>query len=138
MPKLIYDWKRFWCPWEGRFSLVDEGFLVDPESGLSTFYPSDAVPFESIADKPCLVLLGEPGSGKSTALEHEWASVKAALLGTGDDTLWVDLREYSTDLRLSQKIFAAPKIQNWSRSNHVLHVFFDSLDESLLRIDNIS
>jgi|SRR5271157_2293802 len=138
MPKPIYDWKRFWCRREGRFSLMDDGFLVDPGSELATYYPSDAVAFDSISDKPCLVLLGEPGSGKSTALERECAAVKNALLGTGHDTLWVDLREYSTDQRLSQKVFASPKIQEWCRGTYNLHAFFDSLDESLLRIDNIS
>ena len=138
MPKVIYNWKRFWCPREGRVSLADDGFLVDPDSELAIYHPSDVVSFQSIAPTPCLGLLGEPGSGKSTALEREWTSVRAAISGTEDDTMWVDLREYSSDQRLSQKVFSSPQIQKWRQGAYTLHLFFDSLDESLLRIDNIS
>jgi hypothetical protein len=138
MPNLAYDWKRFWCRREGRYSLSDDGFLVDPESELARYYPTDAVPFESIASSRCLVLLGEPGSGKSTAMQREYASAETANAVTGDYALWVDLREYSTDLRLSDKVFNSLKMQQWRNGTQILRLFLDSLDESLLRIDNIS
>jgi hypothetical protein len=138
MPKPVYDWKRFWCRREGRYSLIDDGFLVDPDSELAKYYPTDAVPFESIASSRCLVLLGEPGSGKSTAMRREYTVAETATAGTGDYALWVDLREYSTDLRLSDKVFNSLKIQEWRNGTQILRLFLDSLDESLLRIDNIS
>src|SRR4029453_16129040 len=100
MAKHIYDWKRFWCPREGHYSLADDGFLVDPESEWARYYAGDVVSFESIEHFQCLVLLGEPGSGKTTTLEREWERIERRLAGTADVVLRFDLREFSTDLRL--------------------------------------
>ena len=61
----LYDWKRFWCLRTGRFDLSDGGYLSDPESQLDTIQNPDTVPFTSMAMTPCLVLLSEPGIGKS-------------------------------------------------------------------------
>ena len=138
MSKRIYNWKRYWCRREGQFWLVDDGFLVDPTSEAARYYKSDVVDFEAIASKPCLVFLGEPGIGKSTALEREYAAVRKTLAGSGDDILRVDLGEFSTDLQLSSKVFGSPKIRTWIPANYILHLFLDSLDESRLWIDNIS
>jgi hypothetical protein len=138
MSKRTYNWKRYWCRREGQFSLADGGFLVDPNSEAARYYKSDVVAFESIASKPCLVLLGEPGIGKSTALDREYASVGRTLSGTGGDILRADLGEYSTDGQLSRKVFGSTEIERWTRGNYNLHLFLDSLDEARLRIDNIS
>lgn len=138
MSKRTYNWKRYWCRREGQFSLADDGFLLDPISEAARYYQSDVVDFESIVSKPCLALLGEPGIGKSTSVEREYAAVRKTLAGGGDDILRVDLGEYSTDGQLSGKVFGSPKIRRWTRGNNILHLFLDSLDESRLRIDNIS
>ncbi len=66
MQELVYPWKRFWCPRGGQISLADDGFLLDRDSEYAKYYSSDVVAFESISDAPCMVLLGEPGIGKST------------------------------------------------------------------------
>ena len=67
-----YNWKRFWCPRDGSIDLSDDGFLCDPETEFFKYVKSDVVSFEEIADKPCLILLGEPGIGKSIALSDEF------------------------------------------------------------------
>jgi hypothetical protein len=138
MARNLYDWKRFWCPREGRFDLADRGFLVDPEDALAWFGRSDVVSFESIADAPCVVLLGEPGIGKSTALELECRAIEKKLAGTGDVLLRVDLREFQTDQRLAARVFTSRQMEDWRQGAGILHLFFDSLDEALLRIDNIA
>jgi hypothetical protein len=138
MPELVYPWKRFWCPRGGQISLADDGFLVDPESEYAKYFASDVVSFDSINDTQCLVLLGEPGIGKSTALMDEFESVRKAVSGSGDSALWFDLRDYSSEDRLERKVFKCDAIRQWRRGQHRLHLFFDSLDEALLRIDNIS
>ena len=83
-----YPWKRFWCPREGEIFLTDRGYLADPDIGGSYCNPL-LVPFETIADEHCLVLLGEPGIGKSTALathilqtkQHGGAEVNCLRMG---------------------------------------------------------
>jgi hypothetical protein len=72
----VYNWKRFWCPREGRIQLDEDGFLLEPESEVAAYYDPGVVPFEKIAALPCLALLGEPGLGKSTARDSEVKSVQ--------------------------------------------------------------
>ncbi len=140
MSKQVHPWKRFWVPREGRFSLADDGFLVDPDSESAAFYEMDVVSFESISHFPCLVLLGEPGSGKSTALDQERSAVEADLATTADRFIYEDLRAFQTDYRLAQKVFGHPELTAWKAkaSTSTLHLFLDSLDEGSLRIGNIA
>ncbi len=138
MDRLVYDWRRFWCLREGRIQLDDDGFLLDPESEAAAYCDPGVVPFERIAALPCLALLGEPGLGKSTTKDREVESVQALALQTGDILISADLREYGTDTRLCQQVFESPKFQEWRHGSRTLHLFLDSLDECLLRMENVS
>ncbi len=73
----VYDWKRFWCSREGSINLSDRGFLVDPDSRYGAQLNPDVVDFPAIANIPCLILLGEPGIGKSCALSTEYERLMA-------------------------------------------------------------
>ncbi len=131
-------WKRLWYPREGQVSLADSGFLLDPESELAKYYQTGVVPFDSICDTKCLVLLGEPGIGKSSALKAEFESAKIAAADKSDRAEWFDLRDFSSEDRLSREILESDEVRKWQSSQEILHLYLDSLDEGLLRIDNIS
>jgi len=45
---------------------------------------------------------------------------------------------YQTDIRLCQAIFDHPIFQAWAKGTHRLHLYLDSLDERLLRIDTLA
>src|SRR5438132_260881 len=93
-----YQWQRFWCPREGQLNLGDDGFLVDPDGEYGSVLNPDVRSFDRIKDTPCLVLLGEPGTGKSTALiEHK--TFTDGLLAGNDTSLWINLRGFQTDAR---------------------------------------
>jgi len=32
MKSKLYNWKRFWCPGTGAFTLDEDGYLRDPDS----------------------------------------------------------------------------------------------------------
>jgi len=138
MLKQVYNWKRFWCSRTGTVNLSDGGYLYDPDSEYGRFYNSDVVPFNTIAKIPCLVLLGEPGIGKSTAMNSQQALIERQVAETGGISLWFNLRAYQTDIRLYQAIFEHPVFRSWLDGEHQLHLFFDSLDECILRIDTIA
>ena len=69
MSKKIYNWKRFWYPRAGSFNLADGGYLYDPDAKFGSVYNPGLGSLEAVADVPCLVLLGEPGIGKTQELE---------------------------------------------------------------------
>lgn len=97
MHSVTYDWTRYWCPREGYYSLEDEGFLYVPVSEYS-FGPTDIQTLEAMAAQPCLVLLGEPGIGKSFATRSEFERLEAATVqGSQDRVLWFDLRTFGTE-----------------------------------------
>ena len=73
----VYNWKRFWCPREGNINLMDGGYLSDPDAEFGHIYNPDVVPFSAMAETPCLALPGEPGTGKSFAMESERSAIKA-------------------------------------------------------------
>jgi len=133
-----YPWKRFWCPSSGSFSLADDGYLVDPEGGYAKAVGSDVIPFQNIADVPCLTLLGEPGIGKSTAIEQDYRFVQAQVAADGDATFFSDLGEYGDESRLVRDVFASETVRSWLEGHHVLHLFLDSLDECRMDIPNVA
>ena len=128
-----YPWRRFWCPWEGNLDLGDGGYLVDPEGPFAKYIRSDLRPFEEISGLRCLALLGEPGIGKTTALEAEWQKIRAG----GDETLWMNLGGYGSDERLARRLFGGQEFLAWKGGDHRLHLFLDGLDECRLLMANV-
>ncbi len=133
-----YRWKRFWCPRDGVINLSDGGFLFDPEAEYSSYLARDVVPFEQIAHQPCLALLGEPGIGKSTAMEDLRDTLQQSLAEAGEELLYINLNEYGDESRLIRDVFESQIFVTWTKEQHVLHLFLDSLDECSLRITQVA
>src|SRR5665647_975682 len=138
MATRAFRWKRFWCERSGQFNFSSDGYLADPEGEFGSYYNPNAVPFNAISGATCLALLGEPGIGKSRAMEQEWRAVDAKVKARGDDTLWIDLRSFGEESRLVDKLFESASFTAWKQGQHRLHLFLDSLDECLLRIDTVA
>ncbi|MFP5272354.1 NACHT domain-containing protein [Coleofasciculus sp.] len=137
MSERNYDWKRFWCPRSGYIDLSDRGYLVDPESEWGQHYNTNLVTLEAIADIPCLVLLGEPGIGKS----QEMKNLRRYTEGTTNQThkvLALNLQAYGSEERLVRNLFESRRFTDWINGTHRLYVFLDSLDEGLLRIETLA
>lgn len=111
-----------------------DGFLEDPESEYGRFTNSDVVPFSAISHIPCLVLLGEPGIGKTTAVKEAYEQVRDQVPKSEDTCLWFSLGDYGSDKDLCDAIFRNETFTSWLHGNHKLHLFLDSLDEGLLSI----
>ena len=63
--------------------------------------------------------------------------IDAQVTEAGDVSQWVDLRAFQTDARLVKAVFEDPVFLDWQKGRHRLHLFLDSLDECLLRIDSV-
>jgi predicted NACHT family NTPase len=114
--------------------LSDQGFLYDPDSERGHSLNPNLVAFSQLASKPCLALLGEPGIGKTWALNAEKAMVKESIARDGGDMLWLDLKSFGSEDRLWRRVFEGEEFNKWRKADYILHVFLDSLDECLLRI----
>ncbi len=120
MSQQVYRWKRFWCP---RYPDSDRGQNPKPVS------------FEKIAHLPCLVLLGEAGTGKTTAIETTHQEVFEQTKNSKDVCLRLfRLGNYSSDTELCNAIFRHEAFKAWRQGTYKLHLFLDSLDEDLLSI----
>lgn len=133
-----YPWKRFWCPRDGKMNLSDGGFLYDPESKYADFIQPDVVPFEKIAHIPCLALLGEPGIGKSTAMEDIRLSLQGLVESSDDSLLFINLNEYGNESRLIRDLFECDEFITWRTNNNTLHLLLDSLDECRIQIPQVA
>lgn len=128
-----FPWKRFWLERGGPVSFLDQGFMYDPEAlggrdinpGLATLTIKEG--------KSCTVLLGEPGMGKSSEIQ-----LLAKQVASADVLLFIDLRSFGEESRLISSVFGGQKLLNWKEGQETLHLFFDSLDECLLRIDTVA
>jgi predicted NACHT family NTPase len=133
----VYNWKRFCSPRTGNINLSDGGYLYDPDSEYGSIYNPDVIHFEALAKKSCLVLLGEPGTGKTYALK-EAKDVIEARANESDLTLCLDLGRSRSEDKLVRDIFEHETFISWKNDgSKLLYLFLDSLDECILRIDTI-
>ena len=135
--KNAFDWRRFWCPRDGNISLSDRGFLADPEGPAGKFANPDLLTFEGFEKSQCVTLLGEPGIGKTWTLQREIAKMQNSV-GAVAKSFYLDLHSFTTDSRLMECLFDSEEFRSWRNGDWVLHVFLDSLDECLLRIENVA
>jgi hypothetical protein len=131
-----FDWKRFWCPRGEAIRLADQGFLSDPNTEWGKALNPSLIPFDQLADIPCLALLGEPGIGKSWAIRHDIASGEAP--AENEISIHLDLRSFGSEDRLVSRLFESAEWETWRSGGQRLSLFLDSLDECLLRIDNVA
>ena len=132
-----FQWQRFWCPRTGTYSLADAGYLLDPlrvKHLLSVLPPSDAVPFSAIEATQCLILLGEPGIGKSDAMREVQLAPAAIVSGIAYERIVLDLKDFGSEDRLSAKLFGHSAFQAWANHGSPMELCLDSLDECLLRV----
>ena len=132
-----FNWQRLWVVRGGRVSLADGGFPYLASFPWDKSRP-EVVPYESIASIPCLVLLGEPGMGKSHAIGAAVKAAHASMKATKVKPLFLDLKSYGNEERLRKDLFGSPEFRGWSNGEFQLHLFLDSLDEALLNQQTIA
>ena len=125
--------ERFWLPPGTPLPLIDRGFMPDPADPSTAPWIPEARTFGEIDHVGCLILVGEPGLGKSTALERE-ADRKAA---AGAFVHPVDLSSTRDETVLRSMIFTGPAWDRWAHGEGQLHLFLDALDFALIRLDTV-
>nr|WP_271212524.1 hypothetical protein [Rhodococcus wratislaviensis]GLK39070.1 hypothetical protein GCM10017611_59400 [Rhodococcus wratislaviensis] len=130
----IVSVERLWIPLGDTYSVGQAGWLYHPTGDGMFVHTSRAVPLTSLVSNRCLVLLGEPGMGKSSTLKSHASLVES---GNDVDEMRVDLANFSSEERLTRKVLDGPKITRWRNGNGHLCLTLDSFDEAHSRIDNL-
>ena len=129
--------RRFVCPRTGSVSFTDGGYLADPEGPYGRFRNPDLCSLEETMASRCVVLLGEPGLGKSTAFGAYGRELEQSL-DPDDALVRVDLAEYGSEDRLIRDVFESEELDRWRRGSHQLHLLLDSLDECRLYLRQVA
>lgn len=103
-----------------------DGFISDPESEYAMYAPQVLVTLQVLQSERCLVLLGEPGMGKTTTLQE----LTEIPLPDRDRRVMDLLRDCGSDYRLDQELFASDWFALWEAGDGQLELVLDSLDEA--------
>jgi len=124
--------RRFWYSREDELTVDEDGFLWLPRNEFTQHVNAHVVDLAQLRSLACLALLGEPGSGKSTALGVE----KEAVVADGEAVVDVDLGSVASDESLARAVFGGAVWGRW-REGQCLTIFLDAYDECRLSLRNV-
>jgi hypothetical protein len=126
---------RFWNPHGTELKVLPDGFLFNPLDDFQRHFNPELAQLVDLRDRACLVLLGEPGAGKSTSLTSERDALRLA--EPDETTLHFDLAEYPSEDAICRHVFGDPAWQSW-RDGRRLNLFLDSYDECRLSLRTVA
>jgi hypothetical protein len=113
-----------------------DDFFEDPRADPTWLRPNiDAVNLSEASSAPCLILLGEPGLGKSQAVKDAVRNLSES----PDRPLYLslDLGVYSDPASIRAKLIEGEQWEKWATENRTFHLFLDSVDEAMLQFAGI-
>jgi hypothetical protein len=121
------------CAPPGETAVFDSaGFLIAPGCMYPVQNP-EVCTIAELSGVQCLVLLGDPGIGKSTVLAAE----QRRLTEEGTGVIFLDLADVADLGDLTAQLFATEAWARWRDGSSQLILFLDTFDEALLRIPKL-
>ncbi len=130
LPDFDHRWDRFAIP-SGTTPTLDRDLLPDSSGEFGPYINPRMRPFVSLRDAHCVVLLGDPGIGKSDVFRNDLAAIHTANSPQHQGVL-CRVGDYTDDV-LIDRFFDSQVFEEWQDSDSTLSVFIDGLDEGLLR-----
>jgi energy-coupling factor transporter ATP-binding protein EcfA2 len=127
-----YDWPRFLVAPDGAIDLDSNGFLRNPTGGLGAFSNPHLVQPRDLLGLPALVVLGEPGIGKSTLLSELEGLAEAQ----DRKPIRIDLETSGSEERLHQRL-TVPAIIHAGTSAPPADLLIDGFDTGLLSVPTL-
>jgi hypothetical protein len=119
---------RFWLPLNSSYELDDQGWLAEPGPSWFGLERNPSILSDAqLTPARCLVLLGEPGMGKTHAVHNVRAHDADAADG---DSPVIDLGRLTTESLLTREAFESEVVENWIASDSLLVLYLDSFDEA--------
>lgn len=127
----LWTWKRYWLPNSSFSETLVSGLLPSKPDG-------DYRTLEELSDQRLLVLLGEPGSGKSVEMSRERDRVRNQT-GPNRSVIYLDGRStVQTEGTLHRLWFDSEAWGDWQEASEHIWIFFDGFDESVQHIKGLS
>lgn len=125
--------RRFWVPSGHGYAVDGSGFLSDPESTVGGVRWSnvDALTVDDLRHCRSLVLLGEPGMGKSTFLTDARPLLPENCEAEED---FHKLAEFGSEDRLVRSVFESRRVKQWLAGSGELCLTLDGFDDAQTRI----
>jgi hypothetical protein len=136
-PQIRYDWERFWVDPRARSQIGADDFFQDPRAEPTWLRPNvDAVTLNEASSVPCLILLGEPGLGKSQAVKD----AARELAESPEKPLHqrVDLGAYADAGSIRARLIEGEPWEKWVTEGRTFHLFLDSVDEAMLQFAGVA
>ena len=131
-----YNWNRFWFPRGENINFDGNGYLYNPNSQYGSYLNGNLVSIDILSSAQCLILLGEPGIGKTSELDKYYITEFSRIKKEGNHAVNIDLSIYDSGAELRKELNDAIKIISGSKDK--IYLFIDSLDEGMLNIKVIS
>ncbi|HEY5233656.1 MAG TPA: hypothetical protein VIK35_08995 [Verrucomicrobiae bacterium] len=134
--KTIIPWKRFWCRFGDAIHVGEDrqGFLTDPEGELFTcLHNPHLFKSEKLLNEKCLILCGDPGTGKSTVLQQTKSTLENSL-GADGKLIWLEFRDVPSESAFARRTFESDVWKQWQNSTGKLVLVVDGVDEGLVKI----
>ena len=133
----LVPWERRWLPLdtEREDSELGTGFLESWREELGISSQNGPKPIEELLGFRCLVLCGEPGMGKSSALEVARPLIEEKARGAGE-LYWCSFRQAISPAHLLQDLKGSLEWQKWLAGGG-LTVVIDGVDEGLALASNL-
>lgn len=132
-----FPWLRYWSLRGDKPTLADD-YLVPPEAKPDWFSAgqrADLKTLRELSEIRCLVLLGDPGTGKSNEIAME-AIRLATPPRDGFVVKRLDLK-LRTESLIEKQAFQSEEFIGWTEGRHALALFFDSMDECWRRVPEL-
>jgi hypothetical protein len=123
--------ERFLIPRDAPLHIDDLGFVSWPDDEYAAAYNPGLRSWSDVSNHHVLVVLGEPGLGKSTFLDH------VSRQDTEIASRWIDLGTYSDQTALERAVFGPQGFADGASSAKPLVLFLDGLDESKVSIPTV-
>ena len=98
---------------------------------------SQGVLLEDLRHVPCLILLGEPGMGKTYTLRREQSSLDDPPLAGLVRSHHIDLAGSQSAEDVREQLFGSEIYREWKSGTHWLILFIDSVDQSRTPVDQV-
>lgn len=120
----MYNWNRYWRYRQDTINYNSQGLFDERLNSGKIFNLTDK------EDDRWLVLLGEPGIGKSKTLIAEYERIKNI-----QNSIFINLRDFIDSKWFEEKITETNDFNEWNQNERKnrLYIFLDALDEAIIQ-----